>query len=332
MSLYDLALAQVNRTADRNRRPFDLTTDTAAPHGRWGVVHYGIMAPDLPEPFRFFDIIVILGTSKAPIFDNRELVVTTPEDSAWVLVGSGPTRDSFRSYSIAGECDIAADGTQLRFGDELLLERSAGTVRVHAAVGESKIVLDLRLTDVVSHFAHLPGLYDHWSVLCEYSGTFTTGGATVTRNSLCTYEYARAVNLPLPFLFFTYQILNIDERTQVLMVEVLGPVGVVVQRTVYVRTIDGGGQTFSRGFAHTVTEHAAEPLVTPHGRRMRMPKRFSWAVDDDSGDELIRVDGIGNDDFAFGMAAGYAGSYDYTGRFRGEPIAGTGYIEWIDRR
>ncbi|MDT5255455.1 MAG: hypothetical protein QOD10_535, partial [Mycobacterium sp.] len=33
------------------------------------------------------------------------------------------------------------------------------------------------------------------------------------------------MNLPLPLLFFTYQILNIDETTQVLMTEVLGPIG-----------------------------------------------------------------------------------------------------------
>ena len=330
--MYNQLLGLVNRTADRNRAPFDPATDVSTPHDRWSIVHYGIMVPDLPAPFRFFDVIVILGSAKVPIFDNRELIETTADDTAWVLVGSGPTRDSFRPYSIAADCDLAADGSRLRFGQELSLDRAADRISVSTAVGETKVELALELTEAVSHFAHLPGLYDHWSVLCSYDGTFTIGATTIERSGLCTYEYARAMNVPLPFRFFTYQILNIDERTQVLFVEVLGPLGLVVQRTVYVRSTDGVGQPFSCSFRHTVHETAAEPLVTPHGRTMRMPKRFSWSVADDAGNDLIEVHGECNADFAFGMAAGYAGSYQYTGRFRDRDIAGIGYIEWIDRR
>jgi hypothetical protein len=65
---------------------------------------------------------------------------------------------------------------------------------------------------------------------------------------------------------------------------------------------------------------------------MRMPARFGWSVEDDRGSELIAVDGTTNDDFVYGLGAGYAGGYAYTGRFHGAPIAGTAYLEWIDGR
>ena len=116
------------------------------------------------------------------------------------------------------------------------------------------------------------------------------------------------------------------------MTEVLGPVGLPFHRTVYIRTVDGAATTHTRGYAHTVHEYSPEHLTTPDGHKMRMPKRFAWRVADDDGDDLITIDGPTNDDFVYGLGAGYAGSYHYTGRYRGAPITGTGYIEWIDRR
>ena len=190
---------------------------------------------------------------------------------------------------------------------------------------KAEIALTIRPTTAVSHFAHLLGLYDHWSVLCEYEGRFTpNGGPEITQRGLCTYEYARAVNLPLPFRFFTYQILNIDERTQVLMTEVLGTAGLPVARYVYVRRTDGTATRNHVDFRNEVI--TSTEVTTPDGATMRLPTSFRWSCGD-----LISIVGETNDDFAYGLAAGYAGSYRYTGTFEGKPIEGTGYIEWIER-
>ena len=96
-------------------------------------------------------------------------------------------------------------------------------------------------------------------------GRFSADTGTVERSGLCTYQYARAVDLPMPLLFFTYQVLNVAGDTQVLLCEVLGPLGLPMQRTVYVRHRDGEAGVHARGFRHTVTEHASEPLRTPSG-------------------------------------------------------------------
>lgn len=132
--------------------------------------------------------------------------------------------------------------------------------------------------------------------------------------------------------FFTYQVLNVARGVQVLMVEVLGPAGVPIQRTVYLRKPSGRTEVLTRGFSHWVEEYAYAPLRTPDGHTMRMPARFGWRIEDDRGREVISVEGKANDDFVYGLGAGYAGSYGYTGRLHGKSISGTGYIEWIDRR
>ena len=331
-TVVDFVIAQLNRTQRPNRQPFDRATSVAIPHGQWGIVHYGIMVPNLPEPFRFFDAIVILGTARVPIFGKRSLAMGDPDNSAWILTGSAVTPNDFEQYDIADQCDLSADGTHLRFDDHLVINRTINEVSLSATRRKASVQLTLNPTSAVSHFAHIPGIYDHWSVLCQADGTFTAGPDSFTRKTLCTYEYARAVNLPLPFLFFTYQILNVDETTQALMSEVLGPAGLPLHRTVYIRTVDGAATMHTGGYEHTVHEYYPDPLTTPDGHKMRMPKRFAWRVADDDGADLITIDGTTNDDFAYGLGAGYAGSYHYTGRFRGARITGTGYIEWIDRR
>ncbi|HEX6591437.1 MAG TPA: DUF6670 family protein [Moraxellaceae bacterium] len=307
---------------------------TLRPHIPNHAVHFGIMLPGLPEPFRFLNLITVIGQPRARIFRNTHLIRTTAADTASLLVGTATaTPDHFRGYSVQQDCEFAADGSRLRFGNELLMEGRYPVFTARRQGHDFNFELQLRATDRIAHFAKMVGgLYDHWSILCEYQGHLEQGGVQTPVQGLCTYEYARAANLPLPLRFFSYQIINVDARTQVLFVVVLGPRGLPVQRRVYVRSLDSHGGIYSRGFDFTVHEYEASPVTSPEGATMRLPRRFSWQVQDDQGKELIVIDGECNGDFRYGMAAGYAGSYRYQGRFRGQPLQGTGYIEYIDYR
>lgn len=323
----------------RNAHPYDpATAPLHPPRGAWGLAHYGVMIPGLPEPFNFFDMITILGTAeKVRAFAAPSLVRTTPEDSAWLLIGSAVSRDNFRPFSIAEDCVVKGDAEELQIGDRLQIRRSGGDVSLHAEVPGLTADITLRGTDQISHFVHLPGLYDHWSRLCECEATFSTSidsaaSEEITWSGLATWEYARGRdNAPLPIYFFTYQILNISDRVQVLMTDLTGPAEFPLQRTVYVRDLDDKASVHTRGFVNEVSSYLADHR-TPDGAVMRLPHTFNWSVLDEAGNPLIEIEGTTRDDFAYGMAAGYAGSYDYTGRYRGEAIGGRGYIEWIDRR
>ena len=81
-----------------------------------------------------------------------------------------------------------------------------------------------------------------------------------------------------------------------------------------------------------VHEYDEQPLTTPDGRAMRMPRRFSWRAADDDRHEAVRIDGVAHGDWAYGLGAGFVGTYDYTGFYRDREIAGRAYIEYIDCR
>lgn len=75
-------------------------------------------------------------------------------------------------------------------------------------------------------------VYDHLSLLATYRGTVNDGAERVEVDGLCTVEYARCVTpqalfrrpvsprWKLPVDFFTHHVINLDERTQLLLTDV----------------------------------------------------------------------------------------------------------------
>ncbi|MGX1811132.1 DUF6670 family protein [Nocardia sp. NPDC055321] len=314
--------------------PFDPATPFHPPRGRHTTVHYGLMLPGLPEPLNFIDVIAVIGQPKLKLFRNEHLIETTAADTANLLIGSGtPFPGQFRGYRVDPAVIVTPDSDLIRFGDDFQLEGSHPAYSLRYDNPDFALTLEVCATDKISHFARLRGgLYDHWSLLCRYEGAVTTRGETHDLAGLCTLEYARAVDLALPFAFFTYQIINVDDTTQVLMVEVLGPLGLPVQRAVYLRSLTDHGGTYEKNFRFDVLAREPEPRRTPNGISMHLASEFEWSVDDEHGNPLIDISATVNDDFVYGMAGGYAGSYRYIGSFRGAPITGTGYVEFIGDR
>lgn len=334
-----LPAALVNRidlSLKENGKPAPADIPVALPTGSAAVVHYGIMVPSLPAPHHFLDIIAVVGQPNIKIFANPQLVTTTPIDTAAILIGTGTEQDNFKGYSVAKDCDLREQHGQLHltFGQDVQITGQYPNFVAERTGHTFNFKLRLTASDKIAHFAKIIfEQYDHWSILCQYEGEIEQGGQVTPVSGLCTFEYARGTALSLPFRFFTYQILNIDDTTQVLLVEVLGPLGSPVQRRVYVRSLDDHGAVYSRDFQFTVHDYWPTPAATPTGVTMKLPKTFSWSVNDEDGHELIHVDGTSNNDFCYGMAAGFAGSYTYSGRFKGQPISGEGgYIESIDYR
>ncbi|HEV7193252.1 MAG TPA: DUF6670 family protein [Jatrophihabitantaceae bacterium] len=322
--------AVVNPVHRLDGRRFDPATPFGPPHGRYSTVHYGVMIPGLPEPHRFLDVIAVIGQPPVALWRNSHLVQTSDRDTVSLLTATGAmTTDQLQGYSVAEDCELSPDGSSLRFGDRLLFEGSYPDYSVRITHPQVTADLHLHATGSVTHFARLPGgLYDHWSLLCQYTGRI--GG--VAAAGLCTLEYARGVALRLPLRSFAYSVLNVDDRTQVLMGQVLGPGGLPVQRVVSVRGLDEPSQSYSRGFRFDIHGFESEARATPDGRWMLLPREFEWQVDDGAGGRLIRIAGRMCGDFTYGMAAGFAGSYRYEGEFRGRAVEGTGYLEYIDGR
>lgn len=308
-------------------------------------VHYGVMVPDLPAPHRFFNVMSIVGTPGAAVFDNDFAIVDTPEDTAYLIsTTASMSPGQFKSYSISRDCDFPDDGSFQEFGSDLVINGEYPNWRVRRISDDVEVVLDIEATSTISHFAYIPKIYEHWSLLSRYSGTVRHNGGTEEVSGLCTFEYAQGVGRysigpgqkpargKLPLNFFTYQIINISERKQLLLVELLGPGGLRVQRAVYLRSLDDYGRVYERSVEFSVDAYEPEPAQTPDGFLMKLPKRFRWHAETDDGKPLLSLNCEVAGDYEFGLGAGYVNWFEYEGVLEGEPVQGQGYLEYIDRR
>ncbi len=337
----------LNTLGTLNERPFDPGTSIAPPDSAvraWG--HYGVMIPNLPEPYNFFNVLSIVGTPGATVFDNDFAVYTTPRDTAYLLSATDSmTPEEFRSYSIHRDCAFTPDGSHIQFTDDLTIKGTYPNWELLRKSKDVTVKLKINSTDVITHFVNLAALnYTHWSLLAQYKGIIQHKGSVTSIEGLCTFEYAKGVSIySLPFLkkptkvkvplvFFTYQIINIDDRTQILLGIALGPNGLLAQKTVYLRSLDQRTIVYKKNVEMEVMEYFSELHAGMDGRQTRIPKRYRWDIQDDYGENLLSIDCEVKGKLFYGVGGGYASWFAYKGKFKNRPIDGKGYIEYIDRR
>ncbi len=309
---------------------------------RYGWTHYGVFLPNLPAPFGYCNVMTLLGATGAVMFDNDYLHKDKPRDTATFLNSTAfGERHHYRAYSIDKECGLAADGSRIAFGDNLVIEGSYPSYRVQAAWEDFRLDIQLQCTDTVSWFVRNV-VYDHLSLLATCSGTISQGGHSASLDKvMCTFEYARCASpyslmgsiLPeawkLPADFFTYQIINLDERTQLLLTDVRS-LGRTAFKGVHVRTLDGEAEVHAQDVEFRIHDYLPEPAIAPDGRSMRLPRRFGWIVRDADDAIILDIRCTIASPWRYGHGRGYVASYDFEGSFRDQQHAGQGYIEYID--
>ena len=342
-TLLQRALRLLDRGASLQTRPFDCP-QLIRPnvHKRlFSVSHYGIMIPNLPEPFRFFSLMSIIGTAGQRFTDTDHMLVDMPRRNATQVSGTAASgTGQFASYSIDRDCKIEQDGSLIRLGRDVTMSGTYPDVRLQVTRDAFDLDISLHCCDNVTWFANLP-IYKHLGLMADYRGHIDYLGQRHTVNGICTYEYFtmigpygfRARPLPetlkLPTDFFTYQIVEIDENTQLMFAKV-GIGGVTILEAAFLRERGVPTRTYSTNTRFTITSQEDLPRIAPDGRSMHLPSTFTWTVLD--GDlVLAEIMGTVDTPFLYGLCSGYVGGYHYQGSFRGKQITGRGYIEYVDQ-
>lgn len=338
-----------DHSAAANEGPFD-RPDLLHPNvgsSTRGWAHYGVMVPDLPAPYDYFDVMSIVGTPGASVFDNDHLMQGSPRNTA-TFVSATATMGHFEAYSVRDDCDFAPDGSLLRFGDHLTMRGDYPDFHVDADYPGTGFTaaIDITASATVTWFVR-SRFYDHYSLLCRYRGWVATEADRTDVSGLCTYEYGGSgsiynladspwlARLKVPIDQFTYQIVNLDEHSQLLLGRNLlrridlGPFA-------QVRSIDRPG---SRRYdaAMSITP-ADEPLVTPDGRSMVAPETVRWSITE-AGRRVGELEARVDTPWVYGLGAGYVAGYEVSGRLTERDGNGEhtldrarGYIEWSDTR
>lgn len=319
--------------------PYD-GTPAMIPHAdsRWSVVHYGVFVPLLPDPYRYLNTMTVIGTTDTEIFDNEQL--EAPDRRNTTTVFSSTAHDDqhfYTAYDASTDTTFAVDGSHLQWSDALTIDVDGDTAHVVGKYPTFTVDIRLTITDQTSYFVRTP-VYDHLSLLAPYSGTVTDARGITEISGLGTFEYARAstpqsvfrplvdIQWKLPADFFTYQIIEIDDRTQILLTSVSAR-GRNACLLVHVRVL--GDETSVLDDVRFEVVEYGEPQVDPWRRSMRVPARIRWTARDTDG-EVLQLEAECDSPWRFGLGRGYVGAYSYQGRFRGSDITGSGYIEWAD--
>lgn len=331
-------------TADRqDGKPFD-RPDMLLPHTDsrfYGWTHYGLMIPDLPVPHRFFSIMSIIGTPGARCFDLDYARRDTPRRNATVVSGTAATHPAhFGSYAMGRQGEFSPDGRLIRFGDDVIIRGGYPEYHVQAKLGGHEIELQILNTDKVSWFIKNP-VYEHLSLLSEYRGMICGPTGAFTVSGLCAFEYGACVSpyvlrdQPLawrhkvPLDFFFYNIINIDEKTQLLL-SFCTMKGLSVHRSVLIRGLDRYTRTW-RDVDVNVEEYHPEPAVSPDGIAMKLPKTWRWTARD-NGRAVLDLLMMQDTPFTYGLGNGYVGGATFSGTVEGLDVEGGCYVEYIDVR
>lgn len=303
---------------------------------RYGWTHYGVMLPDLPEPHRYFSIMAIAGLPGLTAFDNDGAVVCSPRDTVLVSASTAAQGAAhYGAYSMRRDCDLREDGSLLNFGGEVVISGRYPDFRAQVHAGDFTADLRLRCTGEVAWFARSV-VYDHLSLFVEYDGWVAVAGERTTVSGLGTFEYAACLGLhgladrqlspsnKAPIDFFSYHVIGVDERSQLLLAD-LHYLGTPVATMAYYRSLNDDTWVTHAGVRFEVTEYAAEPVTDAWGQSMRLPTRFTWTAGD-----VLTVHGTVDSPPRFGVGRGYILGYSCEGEYRGRAFHARGYMEYID--
>lgn len=301
---------------------------------------YSIFFPDLDEPFRYLNIVILLGTPGALAFDSDNEEHQSPREQASVFSSTANiTQPLLKAYVIPEETHIQNDGHLLQFGKEITISGALPHIEVYGEYEELKFHFFLHISDQVSWYIKTP-VYDHFSLLSQYHGRIEYQKQCIEQKGLCSYEYARAVGIhsliqtrisdqyKIPIDFFTHHIINIDDQTQIVLIQA-NLINTPAMICMYVRRLHQDNEVYQH-VNFKVIAHHLDDYSSPKGEKMRLPKNFSWQAFDQNGNEFFEIFATADAPFHFGRGRGYVNSFQYNGHFNQQPILGRGYMEYIN--
>lgn len=331
-------------TSDRQEllpKDYDLSPHTE--FRRYGSTHYGVMIPDLPEPYRYLSWASVLGYVGFPITDSEyQLSQRGKGDTASLVHGTAlsTTDEAYRVYSVHDDIEFSKDPFSVNFKNETVLKESPNGYLLITNRDDLKLEIELKPTKVVTWFAY-SSLYKHFSVLMQYEGKMIHKGETVELKGLCTLESWKAVatsmlknkllvnHIQLPVKIFSYQVINLDECQQLLLAFICYEDQPILT-AVYYRHIDGTSVQFNGDVLFEVLKDKAEPQITPDGYSMNVPETFKWIAYHNE-QQILEIYAEVDTPYCYGLAAGFVSSYKWGGSFKGKQCQGRGYLEFIDR-
>ena len=310
---------------------------------KFASTHYGVMIPDLPEPLRYLSFAAVIGDVGAKITrTSPKLTQYVPVDTATLVHSTALTEqnDGLHIYSVDQDLSFQQSPFRANFSDDAALYEEDGVYRLESHFDNLQVDLTLTPTEAITWFAY-GTWYQHFSLLMHYQGVITQDNEKYVVQGLCTLEHWKAIStslfykkvlpekLALPLDTFSYQVINLNASEQLVLAYV-GIAGEPAYTAVSYRHTDGTSIQYEHA-QFEVLALKTDTLLTPDGYVMEVPQSFRWLVTH-QGKQVLDLLAVVDTPYCYGLAAGYVGSYQWSGEFEQEKMMGRGYLEYIDRR
>lgn len=323
-------------------KDFELSPHTL--YKRFGSTHYGVMIPDLPEPFRYLSWASVLGYVGFTITDmNYQMSRDGKGDTASLVHGTAlsTTSEAYRTFSIKNDIHFNQTPFAINFDNQTAINEDGDGFLLITKREDLELELYLKPTPAISWFSYSK-FYKHFSVLMQYEGHIKQKGHSKTVQGLCTLESWKAVatsmlknkwlvkNIQLPVKVFSYQVINIDHEQQLLLAFICYEDQPILT-SVYYRHIDGTSIQYNGDILFEVTSLQQEQQITPDNFSMSLPNTFRWTAYHNN-QKVLDISAHVDTPYCFGLAAGFVSAYQWEGEFSSQKMSGRGYLEYIDRR
>ncbi|TCM70732.1 hypothetical protein EC844_1011 [Acinetobacter calcoaceticus] len=311
---------------------FPLQLPFHPPHAWFKFVQQALIIPNLPAPLHYLNFRVLIGQPNIPIFKNHLANQTSALDTITLMSSVSPhMHGQFSHYSIEQACILKNDHYQ--FGPNNHITGTLPKLQLQREDAELSIDLNINTHPIVSYFSKMRfGLYEHWSLMCDCQGLVVYKGKRFEIDHLGSFEYARAIYLPyLPLCFYTYQVIQLKDQRQLLLLHIRNHFNQVLQSKIYLRDLNQASSVCFEHQVHFKVHRVYPKVMTPNQQTMYLPREFEWRCK--QGKQSIRIYAQSRGDFKFGLGAGYAGSFNYQIEIDQLQEEGTaGYCEYIDCR
>ncbi|HEU0191793.1 MAG TPA: DUF6670 family protein [Mycobacterium sp.] len=210
-----------------------------------GMVHYGIMIPDLPDPHRILANLILIGYSGFQAWDDDAVLRSNARHTVTVAHGTAATTGDPLLVLNRNDTELRPEKGVLRFGDNYEITIDYPHFRLRSALNGIEADIELTATGDVSWVAS-SRMYWRLTYLCRHTGTVRAGANTTAVSGLGSWEYGSGylpymelprplpARLKLPIDFFTYHLITLDAESQLMFVAVGAfgdqPAGVAAER------------------------------------------------------------------------------------------------------
>ena len=308
-------------------------------HPFYSCSRYGFNFPDLAAPLHYLNISATLGMTGLLCFDQSLSEQQSARQHASVFMSTALQHEPLLKHYGLDSDEVIHNPNQILFGRELLIQGTYPEFQIKGHYGHIEFQLQINVGRQASWLMKSP-VYDHFSLMMHYQGSFNLEGENIAVSGMGTFEFARAatphllIEQPLslidkiPVNFMTYQIMNLDDQTQLILHKV-DLAGKPMSYKAYIRHKSGLCDVFD-DVEFKVIDYLDKPTQSPSGEYTLLPKTFEWKIFDQSADIFLELHAEVNREYQYGLGLGYVAAFDYKILNDDRMLSGQGYIEYID--